>query len=61
MGKDRETTVLEIVCKDYSKRNEEAYYHYAICMTTETLLYEKQLRGLGSNPFICFRWNKCAE
>lgn len=57
MNMDRETTVLEIVCKDYSKRNEEAYYHYAICMTTETLLYEKQLRGLGSNPFVCFRWS----
>jgi hypothetical protein len=57
MGKDRETTVLEIVCRDYSKRNEEAFYHYAICMTTETLLYEKQLKGLGSNPFICFRWS----
>ena len=60
MGRDRETTVLELVCRDYSKKNEEAYYHYAICMTTETILYEKQLKGLGSNPFICFRWSKCA-
>jgi hypothetical protein len=60
MGRDRETTVLELVCRDYSKKNEEAYYHYAICMTTETVLYEKQLKGLGSNPFICFRWSKCA-
>ena len=57
MNKDRETTVLEIVCKDYSKINEEAYYHYAICMTTETLLYSKELKGVGSNPFICFRWS----
>ena len=60
MGQDRETTVLELVCRDYSKKNEEAYYHYAICMTTETVLYQKQLKGLGSNPFICFRWSKCA-
>ena len=60
MGRDRETTVLELVCRDYSKKNEDAYYHYAICMTTETILYYKELRGLGSNPFVCFRWSKCA-
>ena len=60
MGKDRETTVLELVCRDYSKRNEEAYYHYAFCMSTKTTLYEKQMKGVGSNPFICFRWSKCS-
>lgn len=60
MGKDRETTVLELVCRDYSKPNEDAYYHYAFCMTTETTLYEKKLTGLGSNPFICFRWSTCS-
>ena len=60
MGKDRDTTVLEVVCRDYSKKNEDAYYHYAICLTTETVLYQKELKGLGSNPFVCFRWSKCA-
>jgi len=60
MGKERDTTVLEVVCRDYSKKNEDAYYHYAICLTTETVLYQKELKGLGSNPFICFRWSKCA-
>tara|TARA_B110000503_G_scaffold70632_1_gene109792 strand:- start:1294 stop:2841 length:1548 start_codon:yes stop_codon:yes gene_type:complete len=60
MNKDRDTTVLEIVCRNYAVKNEDAYYHYAICMTTKTLLYAKEMRGLGSNPFICFRWSKCA-
>ena len=60
MGKDQETTVLEVVCKNYSRKNEDAYYHYAICTTTQTLLYSNELSGLGSNPFICFRWSKCA-
>jgi hypothetical protein len=60
MGSDRETTVLEVVCRDYKKKNEEAYFHYAICMTTKTLLYAKEMTGLGSNPFVCFRWGKCA-
>ncbi len=57
MNMDRETSVLEIVCKDYQKKNEEAYYHYAICMTTDTILYEKTMKGIGSNPFVCFRWS----
>ena len=60
MGRNQETTVLEVVCRDYSRKNEEAYIHYAICMTTETVLHMKEMRGLGSNPFICFRWSKCA-
>lgn len=60
MGKNRETTVLEVVCRDYSRKNEEAYVHYAICMTTDTVLHQKEMKGLGSNPFICFRWSKCA-
>mgnify|MGYP003673153727 FL=1 len=60
MGKEAETTVLELVCKDYSRKNEDAYFHYAICMNTETLLYSNEISGLGANPFICFRWSKCA-
>jgi hypothetical protein len=60
MGKEAETTVLELVCKDYSKKNQDSYYHYAICMNTETVLYYKEISGLGANPFICFRWSKCA-
>ena len=60
MGKEAETTVLEVVCRDYDKKNEEAYYHYAICLKTETVLHKKEMKGLGSNPFVCFRWSKCA-
>jgi len=60
MGRNQETTVLEVVCRDYTRKNEEAYLHYAICLTTDTVLHTKEMRGLGSNPFICFRWSKCA-
>lgn len=60
MKGDDTTTVLEVVCRDYDLRNEEGYYHYAICMETETILHKKQMKGVGSNPFICFRWSKCA-
>ena len=57
---DQTTTVLEVVCRDYSKLNEEAYLHYAICMTTKSVIMKRDMKGVGSNPFICFRWSKCA-
>jgi hypothetical protein len=53
-------TLLEILCKDYSKRNEEAYLFYVIDMSTKTYIKEQQFKGVGSNPYVCFRWSKCA-
>ena len=60
MGTDNTTDILEIVCRDYSKKNQEAFLHFAICMTTKTLLHKKDMQGVGSNPYVCFRWTKCA-
>jgi hypothetical protein len=60
MSTENTTTVLEIVCRDYERRNELAYLHYAICMSTKTVLHMKKMAGIGSNPFVCFRWSKCA-
>ena len=57
---DQTTTVLEIVCRNYTKTNEEAFLHYAICLTTKSVLMQREMSGVGSNPFICFRWSKCA-
>jgi len=57
---DKTTTVLEIVCKDYSIMNEEAYLYFAICMASQSVVMQKTMKGVGSNPFICFRWSKCA-
>ena len=60
MSGEDTTEVLEVVCRDYAKRNQEAYLHYAICMTTKTLLHKKEMQGVGANPYVCFRWTKCA-
>ena len=60
MSGDDTTDVLEVVCRDYSKKNQEAYLSYAICMTTKTLLHGKEMQGVGSNPYVCFRWAKAA-
>ena len=42
------------------KQNEDAFLHYAICLTTKSVLMQREMSGVGSNPFICFRWSKCA-
>jgi len=53
-------TLLEVLCKDYSKKNEEAYLLYVIDMSTKTYIKEQKFKGVGSNPYVCFRWSKCA-
>ena len=60
MSSNGTTDVVEVVCRDYSRRNEEAYFHYAICQRTRTILHQKEMVGVGSNPYVCFRWTKCA-
>lgn len=52
--------LLEVVCRNYTKRNQEAHYYYVIDMDTQTYLIEEEFDGVGSNPYICFRWSKCA-
>ena len=57
---DDKTRVLEVLCRDYSKKNEEAHLFFVIeCMLGETI-FNESYTGVGSNPFICFRWSKCA-
>tara|TARA_R100000773_G_scaffold15981_1_gene14511 strand:+ start:389 stop:2014 length:1626 start_codon:yes stop_codon:yes gene_type:complete len=57
---DSKTRILEIVCKDYTKNNEDAYYKAIIHEPSECFIDYKEFSGLGSNPFVCFRWSKCA-
>jgi hypothetical protein len=55
---DERTKVLEVVCRDYSKSNQEAYLFYAIETNTKEVIKHEAYNGIGSNPFICFRWSK---
>lgn len=57
---EEKTKVLEIVCRDYSKINQEAHMFFAIEMTSKEVIDQKTFNGVGSNPFVCFRWSKCA-
>jgi len=55
---DERTKILEVVCRDYSKSNQEAYLFYAIETNTKEVIKHEAYNGIGSNPFICFRWSK---
>jgi len=57
---DSKTKLLEIVCRDYSKKNEEAFYQTILHVQSKSLIAHKEFNGVGSNPFVCFRWSKCA-
>ncbi len=52
------TKVLEIICKDYSQINEDAYFCIIFDINTKCMLKYETFKGTGSNPFICFRWSK---
>ena len=57
---DSKTRILEIVCKDYEKKNEDSYYKAIVHEPSQCFIDYKDFSGLGSNPFVCFRWSKCA-
>jgi len=55
---DGRTKVLEVICRNYTKPNEDAYYCIIFDINTKCLLKYEEYKGTGSNPFICFRWSK---
>ena len=57
---DVKTIILEIVCKDYTKINEDAYLSFVIELNDKKIIRSDSFKGVGSNPFVCFRWSKCS-
>ena len=57
---DEKCKILEVVCRLYDKPNQERYAYYVIDKTHQELIHEETFEGVGSNPFICFRWSKAA-
>ena len=57
---DTKTKILEVVCKNYTKLNEDSFYCIVIETKTKKILKQETLNGTGSNPFICFRWITCS-
>jgi len=54
----KKANMVEGVYKLYDESNVEKYKYCVACMDTKELIFEKELKGIGSNPYIVFRWNK---
>ena len=57
---DEKVKILEVVCRLYDKPNVERYGYYVIDRIQGELVYTTVFEGIGSNPFIAFRWSKAA-
>jgi len=57
---DTQTKILEVICRNYSKPNEEQFDYYVVNVSDKEIIYQENYKGLGSNPFVCFRWSKAS-
>lgn len=57
---DVKTQIIEVVCRLYTKPNQEVNAYYVICKETKELIFKDVFEGAGSNPFVCFRWSKAS-
>ena len=57
---DRQKTVIETVYRDYSALPDEKYHYCVIVKEDKEKIVHREMDGTGSNPYICFRWGKCA-
>jgi hypothetical protein len=54
----KKANIVEGVYRLYDEANTEKYKYCVACMNEEEIIFEKELDGVGSNPYIVFRWNK---
>ena len=61
MGKtpDKECKIIEVVYRNYQSKDEEHVY-CVISEQYEAELLTKSFKGIGSNPYLIYRWSKCA-
>ena len=57
---DHECEIIEIVYRNYFNLNEEEYTFCVIAPLYEHKLLSNSFKGLGSNPYIIYRWSKVA-
>ena len=57
---DKECEIIEVVYRNYFNTKEEEYHFCAIAKMYEHKLYTETFKGSGSNPYVVYRWSKCA-
>ena len=57
---ESECEIVEVVYRDYSNTKEEEYKFCVIAPMYEHEIVQQTFKGLGSNPYIIYRWSKVA-
>mgnify|MGYP005991398567 FL=1 len=57
---EKDCKVIEVVYRDYDDTKNEIYKFCVISEMYQAELFEDTFKGVGSNPFIVYRWSKCA-
>jgi hypothetical protein len=57
---DMECDILEAVYRNYANTKEEEHIYCVIAMQYEHKILETKFNGLGSNPYVVYRWSKVA-
>lgn len=57
---DKEIKIIETIYRDYSETKQEVNIFCAIAEEYEHKVYDETYKGTGSNPYIVYRWSKCA-
>ena len=59
MGVDRQIDLVDCTYRVYGSP-EERYERTVFCPTTKDIYYSESYTGVGSNPFVPFRWSKAS-
>ena len=57
---DKECEIIEVCYRNHYNTKEEEHHFCAIAKAYEHKVYEETYKGLGSNPYVIYRWSKCA-
>ena len=57
---DKKIKIIESVYRNDESKKQESNIFCAIAEEYEHKIYDEEYKGLGSNPYIVYRWSKCA-
>jgi len=60
MDENKKCTIIDGVYQVYDEPNVEKFKHCVILLDKKIIILEEMFEGVGSNPYVCFRWNKAS-
>ncbi len=57
---ERDCKIIEVCYRNYDNTKEEENVFCVISELYQAKLHSKVFKGIGSNPFLVYRWSKCA-